>query len=88
MIIVLILPIIFTVSFILAWRSLPELEIPEEAKKTITRARKKRGVSGVFLFFRDKILHYSSLESFSSDNSSSSPPDSSEEKITSGLTKE
>lgn len=87
---------ILIISFILALRSLNELEVPEEAKKAIKRARPKLKVSGIFLFFKDKasprgsargVLHYPTSESSSSTKPSSAASDSSSDKTVSGLTK-
>lgn len=91
----LVLILILIISFILAFRSLAELEVPEEAKKTIKSIRPKLSVSGIFLFFRDKVLHYPTLrqaqgepsEGSSSGKPSSAASDSSSEGTGSGLTK-
>lgn len=49
--------VILVISFILALRSLgEEMSVPDEVKNL--RIRKDRGVSGVILFLKEKILHY------------------------------
>lgn len=85
---------ILVVSFILALRTLPELEVPKEVKEAVNKARQKR-VSGIFLFFRDKVLHYPTLRQAQGEPSETSSPGktsseasvSSSERIGSGLTK-
>ena len=53
---------IFIVSFFLALTSVKrELGIPDEVKKI--RITKKKGLSGVILFLKKKIVHYSSSSS-------------------------
>ncbi|TSC54085.1 MAG: hypothetical protein LiPW16_158 [Microgenomates group bacterium LiPW_16] len=76
---------ILVVSFILALRTLPELEVPKEVKEAVNKARQKR-VSGIFLFFRDKVLHYPTPGNSSSGKASSSVSGSSNATV-SGLTK-
>lgn len=53
---------IFSISFFLALKSAKdELSCPPEVRKIkIRKKRKKRGLSGVILFLKKKIVHYSS----------------------------
>lgn len=69
---IIIIVTILLVSFILAFRALKELEVPEEAKKTIKSIRPKVSISGFFLFLKGKVLHFQSEPSPtpSSDNDS------------------
>ncbi len=72
MVIVIIL-VIFMVSFILAYRQLSELTIPKEIKDVVAAFKKKSQVWGIIVFLKDKINHYSSWSSSSvKDNRSSS----------------
>ena len=51
---------LFIISFILAVRSVRhELTVPESVQKIKIRKRRK-GLSGVILFLKEKIVHYSS----------------------------
>ncbi len=55
--------IILIVSFFLALRSVNrELSVPEEVKN-IKIERKLKGFSGVILFLKEKIIHYSTSSS-------------------------
>ncbi len=55
--------ILLIVSFFLAIRSVNrELSVPEEVKN-IKIVRKIKGFSGVILFLKEKIVHYSSSSS-------------------------
>lgn len=55
--------IILIVSFFLAIRSVNrELSVPEEVKN-IKIVKKIKGFSGVILFLKEKIIHYSSTSS-------------------------
>lgn len=58
MIIVIIVTILL-VSLILSFGALKELEIPEEAKKTMKSIR-SNSISGFFLFLKGKVLHFQS----------------------------
>lgn len=57
MILLIVIPVLLITSFILALFSLHDLETPPEVKRLM---RKKEGVSGVILFLKKKIIHYSS----------------------------
>ena len=50
--------VIVIVSFVLALRALSELELPDEVKSMIKQRKNK--ISGVIVFFRKKVVHYSS----------------------------
>lgn len=70
MVIVIVLVLLFLIAFILAWRKLPELEVPDEVGRALATLSKKRSFWGVIVFFRDKIVHYSSTDSDSEVSSS------------------
>lgn len=54
--------VIFVISLIMAIRSAEkELSVPHEVKNI--RIRKKQGLSGVILFLKEKVIHYSSKSS-------------------------
>ncbi|OGG06081.1 hypothetical protein A3D05_04245 [Candidatus Gottesmanbacteria bacterium RIFCSPHIGHO2_02_FULL_40_24] len=56
---IIILILMFIVSFLLAIKEAKsELSIPEEIKKI--KIRRKKPLSGVILFLKEKIIHYSS----------------------------
>jgi len=78
--IIAIIAILFVFSFILAWRAQSELEIPEEAKKKIRAIWQKKVFSGIFLFFRDRIIHYPDATSSSGTGSSAVSSSSSSEE--------
>jgi len=59
MILLIVPAIIFIISLVLALRSVDkELTVPEEIRKL--KVSKKKGLSGVILFLKEKIVHYSS----------------------------
>lgn len=52
---------IFLISLILAVRSFnEEMSVPESVKKI--KIRKKKGLSGVIIFLKEKVVHYKSDE--------------------------
>ncbi len=54
--------VIFIISLILAIRAADkELSVPHEVRNI--KIKKKQGVSGVILFLKEKIIHYSSKSS-------------------------
>jgi hypothetical protein len=54
--------IIFIISFVLALRvASHELSVPHEVKRI--KINKKNGFSGVILFLKKKIIHYTTLSS-------------------------
>ncbi len=53
------LAIILVASFLLALRSMSDFHVPKELKKILNR----RKIQGTFVFFKDKVEHYSSSES-------------------------
>lgn len=56
---IIILIAIFILSFILALRSMKDLNAPQEVKGLM----KKNKVKGSIMFFKDNIKHYSSVSS-------------------------
>lgn len=54
--------LLFVIAFILALRSMKDLNVPDEIKKML-RIRK---LKGTIVFLKDKITHYSSPSSSSS----------------------
>lgn len=55
--------VILILSFILAIRSVKkELSVPDEVKNMQVRQRLAQPLSGSIVFFREKIVHYSSEE--------------------------
>lgn len=74
-----IIVVLFIFSFILAWRQLKTLNIPNEVKTVIREAKNKKTLWGVIVFLKNRVLYYSSEASPSPDspgNNSSSTPDS------------
>lgn len=57
MIIIISAVVLLVISFVMALRSLHELEMPPEVRKLMHR--KKTSVGGVILFLQKKIIHYS-----------------------------
>lgn len=57
--------ILFIFSAILAYRSLKELEIPEEIVAKIKKGEKPPKLWGVILFIKGKTVHYSSASASS-----------------------
>ncbi len=58
-----ILVILFLVSFVLAWISMKDFHIPKEIRKMLSMRKMK----GSIVFFKDKVEHYSSSSSSSSN---------------------
>jgi len=63
MLIIFILIFIFLTSFILAYRSMVDMEAPKEIRKFINKQR----LNGTIIFLKKKIKHYSSSLSSSSE---------------------
>ncbi len=66
--IIIILSFLFIISFILAYRSLAELEVPREIVDKIKKGEKPPKLWGIIIFLKGRIVHYSS----SSDDSAPS----------------
>lgn len=59
MITIISISVILIISFIMALRSVShEMDVPKEIRNL--RITKRKGIGGVILFLRDKIVHYSS----------------------------
>lgn len=76
--------LVLIISFILALRALPELEVPPEAKEAIKSTQPKLKISGIFLFlkerttegssfFKDRVLHFPTRRVFSSSRLDAPP---------------
>ncbi|QQS43365.1 hypothetical protein IPM65_04360 [Candidatus Roizmanbacteria bacterium] len=63
MTILIILAVLFLISFILAWISMKDFHIPKEIRKMISMRKMK----GSIVFFKNKVEHYSSSSSSSSN---------------------
>ncbi len=46
--------LIFILSFILAWRSMSDFQVPKEIRRLIDTKK----IKGTIIFFRGKIKHY------------------------------
>lgn len=69
--IIIILLLIFIVSFYLAYKSLSELEVPKEVIEGIKKGKKPPAFWGVIIFLKgDKTIHYSSSSASPSVESS------------------
>jgi len=63
---ILIFFIIFLISFLLAFWSMRDFDLPKEISNFINRSK----IRGTIVFFKNKIIHYSSSsKSFSSEES-------------------
>jgi len=56
--------LILALSFILAFRSMKDFDIPKEIKHLLM----SRKIKGTILFLKGKVKHYSSTSSLSSDS--------------------
>lgn len=63
--------LVLIISFILALRALPELEVPPEAKEAIKSTQPKLKISGIFLFLKERTTEGSSFLKERTTNGSS-----------------
>lgn len=71
MLTIIIITLIFLISFFIALRSMHELSINYTSIKSL----KKKLVRGAIVFFEDKIIHYSNHHTHNSSSSSSEAAD-------------
>lgn len=83
LIVILGLLIILLISFILALRSLSELQVPQEILLKIKQGQSPPKFWGMIIFLKGKILHYYSSSSSKEVSSNSSLSDSSKNSSTS-----